>query len=51
MTISTLNPSNDDNILLANLFLPNVQVVTPCPPENGDDDDGGGGGASRRRRR
>ena len=31
MTIFTLNPSNDDNIFLANLFLRNVQVVPPDP--------------------
>ena len=31
MTIFTLNPSNDDNIFLANVFLPNVRVVTPDP--------------------
>jgi len=31
MTIFTLNPSNDDNIFLANLFLRNVQVVPPTP--------------------
>jgi Big-like domain-containing protein len=32
MTIFTVNPSNDDNILLANLFLRNVTVVTPSGP-------------------
>jgi hypothetical protein len=31
MTIFTLNPSNDDNIFLANLFLRNVSVVPPEP--------------------
>jgi hypothetical protein len=31
MTIFTLNPSNDDNIFLANLFLRNVRVVPPEP--------------------
>jgi hypothetical protein len=31
MTIFTLNPSNDDNIFLANLFLRNVTVVPPDP--------------------
>jgi hypothetical protein len=31
MTIFTLNPSNDDNIFLANLFLRNVEVVPPEP--------------------
>jgi Big-like domain-containing protein len=31
MTIFTLNPSNDDNIFLANVFLPNVRIVTPEP--------------------
>jgi hypothetical protein len=31
MTIFTLNPSNDDNIFLANLFLRNVRVITPEP--------------------
>jgi hypothetical protein len=31
MTIFTLNPSNDDNIFLANLFLPNVRIVPPTP--------------------
>jgi protocatechuate 3,4-dioxygenase beta subunit len=31
MTIFTLNPSNDDNIFLANLFLRNVTVVPPPP--------------------
>jgi hypothetical protein len=46
MTIFTLNPSNDDNIFIANLFLRNVTVVgpePPCPPDNddnGDDDNG-----------
>jgi hypothetical protein len=43
VTIFTLNPSNDDNIFLANLFLRNVEVVTPeppCPPDDDDDDDG-----------
>lgn len=32
MTIFTLNPSNDDNIFLANLFLRNVRVVTAPVP-------------------
>jgi Big-like domain-containing protein len=32
MTIFTTNPSNDDNIFLANLFLRNVTVVPPPPP-------------------
>ena len=45
MTIFTINPSNDDNIFLANLFLRNVTVVDGdgqvCPPED-DDDDGHG---------
>jgi hypothetical protein len=47
VTIFTLNPSNDDNIFIANLFLRNVTVVTPeppppppCPPEDDDDNDG-----------
>jgi hypothetical protein len=31
MTIFTINPSNDDNIFLANVFLPNVRVVPPTP--------------------
>jgi hypothetical protein len=31
MTIFTLNPSRDDNIFLANLFLRNVEVVPPTP--------------------
>jgi hypothetical protein len=31
MTIFTVNPSNNDNIFLANLFLPNVTVVPPNP--------------------
>jgi Big-like domain-containing protein len=31
MTIFTFNPSNDDNIFLANLFLRNVEVVPPEP--------------------
>ena len=31
MTIFTLNPTNDDNIFLANLFLRNVRVVPPEP--------------------
>jgi hypothetical protein len=31
MTIFTINPSNDDNIFLANLFLRNVSVVPPTP--------------------
>jgi hypothetical protein len=44
MTIFTLNPSNDDNIFVANLFLRNVTVVgpepPPCPPNDDDDNDG-----------
>jgi hypothetical protein len=31
ITIFTINPSNDDNIFLANVFLPNVRVVPPQP--------------------
>jgi hypothetical protein len=40
VTIFTLNPSNDDNVFLANLFLRNVEAVTPCPPADDADDDG-----------
>ena len=35
MTIFTLNPSNDDNIFIANLFLRNVSVVTPARADLG----------------